>query len=103
AAEFLGRGPSRATERRGLPEGSLPPVWTERDDAPELIERLPYRPVLKESILAAEPRAASPHYNQLSLVIASTVAKALTPPINEAPDDVAAALKAELEEIIRTQ
>lgn len=103
ATEFIRYFTSLENERRVLTEGSFPPVWTELYDDPELIERFPYLPVLKESILAAEPRAASPHYNQLSLVIASTVAKALTPPINEAPDDVAAALKAELEEIIRTQ
>lgn len=103
ATEFIRYFTSLENERRVLTEGSFPPVWTELYDDPELIERFPYLPVLKESILAAEPRAASPHYNQLSLVIASTVAKALTPPISESANDVAASLKAELEEIIRTQ
>ncbi|MFD2355158.1 hypothetical protein ACFSTC_46775 [Nonomuraea ferruginea] len=79
ATEFIRYFTSLENERRVLTEGSFPPVWTELYDDPELIERFPYLPVLKESILAAEPRAASPHYNQLSLVIASTVAKALTP------------------------
>ena len=62
-----------------LTDGSFPPVWTELYDDPELIKRFPYLPVLKESILAAQPRPASANYNQLSLVIASAVAKALNP------------------------
>ncbi|NUW38498.1 ABC transporter substrate-binding protein, partial [Nonomuraea sp. SMC257] len=71
-------------------------------DDPELIRRCPYLPVLKESILAAKLRPASPTYNQLSLVIASSVAKAISPPFTESADDVAASMRSELEEIIRT-
>lgn len=103
AQEFIRYFTSLENERRVLTEGSFPPVWAELYDDPELIERFPYLPVLKESILAARPRAASPHYEQISLVIASSVAKALTPPFSESADDVAASLRAELQEIIRTQ
>jgi multiple sugar transport system substrate-binding protein len=103
AQEFIRYFTSLENERRVLTEGSFPPVWTELYDDPELIERFPYLPVLKESILAAKPRAAGANYNQLSLVIASTVAKALKPQSSESADDVAASLKAELEEIIKTQ
>ncbi|WP_219505959.1 ABC transporter substrate-binding protein [Nonomuraea ceibae] len=103
AREFIRYFTSLENERRVLTEGSFPPVWAELYDDPELIKRFPYLPVLKESILAAKPRAASANYNQLSLVIASSVAKALNPPFKDTADDVAASLKAELEEIIRTQ
>ncbi len=103
AREFIRYFTSLENERRVLTEGSFPPVWAELYDDPELIKRFPYLPVLKESILAAKPRAASANYNQLSLVIASSVAKALNPPFKDTADDVAVSLKAELEEIIRTQ
>ncbi len=103
AQEFIRYFTSLENERRVLTEGSFPPVWAELYDDPELIERFPYLPVLKESILAAKPRAAGANYNQLSLVIASTVAKALKPQSSESADDVAASLRAELEEIIKTQ
>ncbi|SPL97777.1 Maltose/maltodextrin ABC transporter, substrate binding periplasmic protein MalE [[Actinomadura] parvosata subsp. kistnae] len=103
AQEFIRYFTSLENERRVLTEGSFPPVWTELYDDPELIKRFPYLPVLKESILAARPRPVSANYNQLSLVIASSVAKALGNPSPETADDVAASMKSELEEIIRTQ
>jgi multiple sugar transport system substrate-binding protein len=103
AREFIRYFTSLENERRVLTEGSFPPVWAELYDDPELIKRFPYLPVLKQSILSARPRAASANYNQLSLVIASSVAKALNPPFKDTAEDVAASLKAELEEIIRTQ
>ncbi|SDJ59645.1 ABC transporter substrate-binding protein [Nonomuraea jiangxiensis] len=103
AQEFIRYFTSLENERRVLTEGSFPPVWTELYDDPALIRRFPYLPVLKESILAAKARPVSANYNQLSLVIASSVAKALANPTTESADDVAASMKSELEEIIRTQ
>ncbi|MFI6599905.1 ABC transporter substrate-binding protein [Nonomuraea sp. NPDC050536] len=103
AQEFIRYFTSLENERRVLTDGSFPPVWTELYDDPQLIKRFPYLPVLKQSILAAKPRPVSANYNQLSLVIASSVAKAITPPFSESPDDAAASMKTELEEIIRTQ
>jgi multiple sugar transport system substrate-binding protein len=103
AQEFIRYFTSLENERRVLTEGSFPPVWTELYDDPGLIKRFPYLPVLKQSILGAKPRPVSANYNQLSLVIASSVAKALAEPSTESADDVAASLTSELEEIIRTQ
>ncbi|MGP3954514.1 ABC transporter substrate-binding protein [Nonomuraea sp. 3N208] len=103
AQEFIRYFTSLENERRVLTEGSFPPVWTELYDDPDLIKRFPYLPVLKESILAAKARPVSANYNQLSLVIASSVAKALSTPTPESADDVAVSIKSELEEIIRTQ
>ncbi|TMR13116.1 ABC transporter substrate-binding protein [Nonomuraea turkmeniaca] len=103
AQEFIRYFTSLENERRVLTEGSFPPVWTELYDDPDLIKRFPYLPVLKESILAAKPRPVSANYNQLSLVIASSVSKALSIPTPESADDVAVSMKSELEEIIRTQ
>ncbi|WP_344840314.1 hypothetical protein [Nonomuraea dietziae] len=45
----------------------------------------------------------SANYNQLSLVVASAVSKALSPPYDQSTDDVAASMKAELAEIVATQ
>ncbi|MER7502256.1 ABC transporter substrate-binding protein [Nonomuraea pusilla] len=103
AQEFIRYFTGLENERRVLTEGSFPPVWTELYDDPELIRRFPYLPVLKESILAAKARPVSANYNQLSLVIASSVAQALSDPYAESADDVAVSMKSELEEIIRTQ
>ncbi|GGO73628.1 ABC transporter substrate-binding protein [Nonomuraea cavernae] len=103
AQEFIRYFTGLENQRRVLTEGSFPPVWSELYDDPELIKRFPYLPVLKESILAAKPRPASANYNQLSLVIASSVTKALSPPYSESAGDMAVSLKSELEEIIRTQ
>lgn len=103
AQDFIHYFTSLENQRRVLTDGSFPPVWTELYDDPGLIKRFPYLPVLKESILAAKPRPVSANYNQLSLVIASSVARALSPPFTESPDDVAASMKAELTESLKTQ
>ncbi|MBB6351096.1 ABC transporter substrate-binding protein [Nonomuraea muscovyensis] len=103
AQEFIRYFTGLDNQRRVLTEGSFPPVWTELYDDPELTRRFPYLPVLKQSILAAKPRPVSANYNQLSLVIASSVSKALSPPYTESARDVAASVKSELEEILRTQ
>ncbi|MEV0348247.1 ABC transporter substrate-binding protein [Nonomuraea sp. NPDC050680] len=103
AQEFIRYFTGLENERRVLTDGSFPPVWTELYDDPGLIKRFPYLPVLKESILAAKARPVSANYNQLSLVIASSVAKALSPPYTESADDVAVSMKSELQEIISTQ
>lgn len=103
AEEFIRYFTGLENERRVLTEGSFPPVWTELYDDPELIRRFPYLPVLKESILAAKRRPVHANYNQMSLVIASAVSKALTPPFTESTDAVATSMRAELAEIVKTQ
>ncbi|GAA3120973.1 ABC transporter substrate-binding protein [Streptosporangium carneum] len=103
AAEFIRYFTGLENQRRVLVDGSFPPVWAELYDDPGLIKRFPYLPVLKQSILSARPRPASANYNQVSLVIASAVSNALTPPFDEASDDVVASMKGQLNEIIRAQ
>lgn len=68
---------SQASERRILIDASLPPVWTRLYTDPSLIRRFPYLPVLEGAIRSAKPRPEIPNYNQLSLVISSTVHQAL--------------------------
>src|SRR5690606_15858631 len=47
-------------------------------DDPDLVRRFPYLPTLRESVLAAEPRPKSPHYDQVSLVVQAVVHDAMT-------------------------
>ncbi|MFD8556136.1 ABC transporter substrate-binding protein [Streptosporangium canum] len=103
AVEFIRYFTGLENQRRVLADGSFPPVWAELYDDPGLIKRFPYLPVLKQSILSARPRPASGNYNQVSLVIASAVSNALTPPFTEAGDDVVTSMKGQLNEIIRAQ
>lgn len=103
AQEFIRYFTGLENERRVLTEGSFPPVWTELYDDPELIKRFPYLPVLKESILAAKKRPVHANYNQMSLVIASAVSKALTPPFSDPSPDFGTSMRAELAEVVTTQ
>lgn len=104
ATEFIRYFTSLENQRRVLADGSFPPVWAELYDDPGLIKRFPYLPVLKQSILSARPRPASANYDQVSLVIASAVSNALTPPFTEHDsEDVVSSMKGQLEEIIRAQ
>lgn len=103
AQRFIHYFTSLDVQRRVLTDGSFPPVWAELYDDPGLIDRFPYLPVLKESILTAGRRPASADYNQLSLVIAGNVAKALASPSTESPAEIATALTVELAEVRRTQ
>ncbi|GAA2866062.1 ABC transporter substrate-binding protein [Streptosporangium fragile] len=103
ATEFIRYFTGLENQRRVLTEGSFPPVWAELYDDPALIKRFPYLPVLKESILSARPRPAGADYNQVSLVIASAVSNALTPPFEEDVGDTVAAMREQLDEIVRAR
>jgi multiple sugar transport system substrate-binding protein len=103
ALGFIRYFTSLSNQRRVLIDGSFPPVWAELYDDPGLIKRFPYLPVLKETILNAEPRPVNADYNQMSLTIASAVSRALTPPFEESSGDIAASMKTELTEIIRAR
>jgi multiple sugar transport system substrate-binding protein len=72
--KFLTSVPS---ERRILIDASLPPVWAQLYTDPALVARFPYLPVLEKAIMSAKPRPEIPNYNQLSLVISSTIHQAL--------------------------
>jgi multiple sugar transport system substrate-binding protein len=90
---------SAESERYILVRAALPPVWTSLYDDPALVARFPFLPVLKQAILAAQPRPALVDYNQFSLAISSVVHQALAQRIS-----VQAALgqlSAELRSILR--
>jgi multiple sugar transport system substrate-binding protein len=99
ALDFIKFLTSVPSERRILIDASLPPVWTSLYGEPSLVRRFPYLPVLKNAILSAKPRPAIPDYNQLSLVISSTVHQALMSGRPVGP--TITALSRELNEVIR--
>ncbi|SDG53322.1 multiple sugar transport system substrate-binding protein [Sinosporangium album] len=103
ALKFIRYFTGLSNQRLVLTEGSFPPVWAELYDDPELIRRFPYLPVLKDSLLTARLRPVSAKYNQVSLVIASAVSRAFTPPFTESTSEVVSAMRAELDEIIRAR
>ncbi|MBO3744598.1 ABC transporter substrate-binding protein [Streptosporangiaceae bacterium NEAU-GS5] len=100
ALDFIRYFTGLANERLVLTQGSFPPVWAELYDDPALIKRFPYLPALKEAILTARPRPVTPIYNQVSLVISSTVAGALS--LATPVDETVADLKQQLSEVIQT-
>jgi multiple sugar transport system substrate-binding protein len=89
--KFLTSVPS---ERRILIDASLPPVWTQLYTDPSLVRRFPYLPVLEKAIMSAKPRPEIPNYNQLSLVISSTIHQALETgrPVDPTISDLSKAL-----------
>jgi len=99
ALRFIRFLTSVPSERRILIDASLPPVWTSLYSEPSLVHRFPYLPVLKKAILSAKPRPAVPDYNQLSLVISSTIHQALMSDRPVGP--TITALSKELNQVIR--
>ncbi|MFJ9667120.1 ABC transporter substrate-binding protein [Streptomyces sp. NPDC101219] len=78
AARLIAYLTSERVQRQVLTHGALPPVRADLYDDPDLVRRFPYLPTLRESVLAAEPRPKSPHYDQVSLVVQAVVHDAMT-------------------------
>ncbi|MDH6490351.1 ABC transporter substrate-binding protein [Streptomyces sp. SAI-127] len=87
-------------ERQVLLKGSLPPVWAQLYTDPALVRRFPYLPVLRQSILTAQPRPVTPDYDQVSLAVAATVHDAMA--LRQSPRAAAARLRQELSAIVRS-
>ncbi|WP_409472786.1 ABC transporter substrate-binding protein [Streptomyces sp. HC307] len=69
---------SERVQRQVLTRGALPPVRADLYEDPELVREFPYLPTLRESVLTAEPRPKSPHYDQVSLAVQAVVHDAMT-------------------------
>jgi multiple sugar transport system substrate-binding protein len=69
ALDFLKFLTSEETEKFYATQGSLAPVLTKLYDDPELVGKLPYLPVLKDSIQNAIPRPVSPFYPAINKAI----------------------------------
>jgi multiple sugar transport system substrate-binding protein len=86
-------------ERQMLADSGFPPVWTSLYSDPAMVKQFPYLPVVKQAILAAEPRPSIIDYDQASLAISSAVYQALT--LKKSPQQALSEMAAQLNQIIR--
>ncbi|MHC3468566.1 ABC transporter substrate-binding protein [Streptomyces sp. 7R007] len=101
AARLIAYLTSASVQRQVLTRGALPPVRAALYDDPELVRRFPYLPTLRESVISAQPRPKSPHYDQVSLVVQAVVQDALTG--HETPAAAVRRLARELAAVSRRQ
>lgn len=76
-------------------DASFPPVLASIYDDESLVEKYPYLPALKESLLNAAPRPVSPYYPAISKAIQDNAYAALT--AGKSVDDATADMKAAIE------
>jgi multiple sugar transport system substrate-binding protein len=98
ALQFISYATSLAQERSMLVNAAFPPVWSQLYTDPALTKRFPYLPVLRQAILAAQPRPEITAYDQASLAISSAVYQALS--LKESPQQALRDMAAQLQQII---
>jgi multiple sugar transport system substrate-binding protein len=99
AIAFIRYLTSLPEERQLLVDSGFPPVWTSLYSDPAMVKLFPYLPVVKQAILAAQPRPSIIDYDQASLAISSSVYQALT--LKKTPQQALTELAAQLTQIIR--
>jgi multiple sugar transport system substrate-binding protein len=99
ALAFIQYLTSLPAEKQLLVDSGFPPVWTSLYSDPAMVKRFPYLTVVKQAILAAQPRPSITNYGQASLAISSAVYQALT--LRKTPQEALAEMATELTQIIR--
>ena len=99
AIAFIQYLTSLPAERQLLTDSGFPPVWTSLYSDPAMVRQFPYLPVVKQAILAAEPRPSIIDYDQASLAISSAVYQALT--LTKTPQQALSDMSGQLTQIIR--
>ncbi|WFB06049.1 ABC transporter substrate-binding protein [Streptomyces sp. LX-29] len=99
ATELMAYLTSEQVQRQVLTKGSLPPVWADLYNDPQLIRTFPYLPTLKRSLLTAKPRPKSARYDQVSLATQAVVHQALIG--RQDPREAVARLTRELQAVVR--
>jgi len=99
ALAFIQYLTSLPEEKQLLIDSGFPPVWTGLYTDRAMVDRFPYLPLLKNAILAAQPRPSIADYDQASLAISSAVYQALT--FRTPPAQALAEMAAQLTQIIR--
>jgi multiple sugar transport system substrate-binding protein len=99
AIAFIQYLTSLPAERQMLTDSGFPPVWTSLYSDPAMDKLFPYLPVVKQAILAAQPRPSLVDYDQASLAISSAVYQALTN--KKSPQEALTELQQQLTQIIR--
>lgn len=78
ALDFMRFMTNEQSARMKLEKGSLAPVFAKLYDDPKLVKKFPYLPVLKKSILGAEPRPRVVQYGDATTAIQDEAYNALT-------------------------
>jgi multiple sugar transport system substrate-binding protein len=99
AIAFIQYLTSLTEEQQMLVHSGFPPVWTSLYADPAMVRQFPYLPVVKQAILAAQPRPSIIDYDQASLAISSAVYQALT--LKKSPQQALTEMAAQLSQIIR--
>ena len=90
---------SEETQRSVVMDMNQASVVAALYDDPELIAAAPYLPILKESLLGANPRPKTPNYNAVSLAIQKNAYKALQGTVSV--DEALASMQKELTEAMK--
>ncbi|HET7398735.1 MAG TPA: ABC transporter substrate-binding protein [Intrasporangium sp.] len=77
AKDWIAFMQSEASQRSVVKDMNQASVRSALYDDPELVKASPYLPTLKDSILGAQPRPATPNYNAVSLAIQKNAYAAL--------------------------
>ncbi|HEY1823459.1 MAG TPA: ABC transporter substrate-binding protein [Trebonia sp.] len=99
AIAFIQYLTSLTEERQMLVDSGFPPVWTSLYSDPAMDKQFPYLPVVKQAILAAQPRPSIVDYDQASLAISSAVYQALT--FKKTPQEALSEMATQLTQIIQ--
>jgi multiple sugar transport system substrate-binding protein len=99
AIAFIQYLTSLTEEQQMLVHSGFPPVWTSLYADPAMVRQFPYLPVVKQAILAAQPRPSIIDYDQASLAISSAVYQALT--FKKSPQQALTEMATQLSQIIR--
>ncbi|MFM9372653.1 ABC transporter substrate-binding protein [Streptomyces sp. Da 82-17] len=100
ALDFMKFFSNAENSRKNLEKGSLAPAYASLYEDEELVKKYPYLPVLKESILRAEPRPRVVQYGDTSKAIQQEAYAALTGA--KSSDQALKDLQEELRKALRT-
>jgi len=69
AVEFLKLASTQEQMKAMSIASGEPPAWADLYQDPEMVEKFPYLPALKEGLLAAKPRPVTPYYQEVTSAI----------------------------------
>jgi len=98
ALEFIKFYTSPEQARKQLELASLAPIYTDLYEDEALQKEFPFLPILKESILSAEPRPKVPNYGDATIAIQDAAYSALTGDLTA--EEAVAQMQADLEAVV---
>jgi multiple sugar transport system substrate-binding protein len=69
ATEFLKLASTEEQMKTMSTLSGEPPAWADLYEDPDMVDKFPYLPVLKEGLLAAKPRPVTPYYQEVTTAI----------------------------------